>query len=1245
MNRNFLAVVALVVTSFAWASLAGAADVPDWENPQVVGRNKERPRATSMPYASAEAARTGTGEDTPFRKSLDGQWKFRWSANPDSRPVDFFEPEFSVADWDSIPVPSNWQMHGHGTPLYANTDYPFKKDPPRVMGEPPRNFTNYDARNPIGSYRRTFTVPQAWDGRPVFIQFEGVNSAFYLWINGQQVGYSQDSRTPAIFEITKYLQPGDNVLAAEVYQNCDGSYLECQDFWRLSGIFRPVFLWSPSQLHLRDFFVHTELDDQYKDAELKIDVELKNFAKSAGQGSVSAQLFDAAGTQVAEFKSNAIEVEAGGLATAQLATRLADPAKWTAETPNLYRLVLAVTDAAGKTTEAMAINVGFRKVEIKGGQMLVNGQPILMKGVNRHEHDPITAHAVSMESMIEDVKLMKQMNINTVRTCHYPDDPRWYDLCDKYGLYVVDEANIESHGMGYGRESLAKDPNWILAHMDRTERMLERDKNHPSVVVWSLGNEAGNGVCFYATYDYIKQRDPSRPVHYERAEQDRNTDIVCPMYPSIEYIERYAKGNPQRPLIMCEYAHAMGSSVGNLQDYWDVIEKYPALQGGSIWDWVDQGIKKPVPKTYQLESMGSAGVSGTVSGELTEHGIAAPVVFGESQSLNLTEALTIGAEFTGNFAGSHSPLVSKGDHQYLLRLDANGAEFTLFKETWQPLRATYEDLELGNGKNTLVATYDGQQMKLYANGKLVAERALAGPIASSAAPVNVGRNSEELSRVTQVPISRAAIWNRALTAQEITTGTRTDDWPNDGLVLGVVFSDETLVEQPLAPGQRDWFYAYGGDFGDIPNSGDFCINGLIAPDRTPNPHCWEVKKVYQNIKTELVSHSDKSITVKIKNKNFFVNTDEWQAKLVWRRDGEIVHTMSDLRFSVPPQQEGTFEIEWDIDLGEGELLGTLQFVLAEDTKWADAGHVVAWDQFVLANESADSGDVSVLATPTLDETGDEIVARAGNTTIKVRSSDGALVSLNRDGVEYLAKPLEPNFWKAPNNNQMRNNYVGRLGAWKSAARDRKLVSLANSKVAGGTRVTASYSLPVRNGKLEVSYTLQADGVLQVESTYQPGQGQIPLMPRFGLALAVPQELSNIEWYGRGPWETYPDRKSGGEIGLWKANARTWNFPYIRSQDVGNHCDTRWFTLAGERGQGLKIELAEPGNFSVWPFGIDDLEAALHPTDLPQQPWNMVFIDSAIHGVGGDNSWGARTHDEYTVPGNIQRSLKFTIKPL
>jgi beta-galactosidase len=493
-------------------------------------------------------------------------------------------------------------MHGHGIPIYVNVPYPWPKPwtPPFVPEDDPNNTVN--------AYRKTFTVPKDWSGRRVLITFDGVNSMFYLWVNGQKVGMGKDSRTPVEFDITPFLKPGKNLLAVENFRWCDGSYLEDQDFWRLSGIFRDVYLWSPPDAHIRDFEVQTELDAHYRDAELKVSLKITNHTDLPRALFVDAKLFDPAGRELGVFDvPKKAYAEPNWESGTLLVGTVPNPRKWTAETPNLYKLLIELKDNMARTLEVIPVNVGFRKVEIKDGDLLVNGQRILIKGVNRHEHDPDHGQVVSVEGMIQDILVMKRHNINAVRTSHYPNHPAWYDLCDRYGLYLIDEANIESHGMGYGKESLANPPEWKDAHMDRTIRMVERDKNHPSVIIWSLGNEAGNGPNFMATYDWIKQRDPSRPVHYERAGFDRNTDIYCPMYPRPEELRRYAAGEAfeaewkfsigaearrSRPYIMCEYAHAMGNSSGNMWLYWDLIYSQPYLQGGFIWDWVDQGLRQ-----------------------------------------------------------------------------------------------------------------------------------------------------------------------------------------------------------------------------------------------------------------------------------------------------------------------------------------------------------------------------------------------------------------------------------------------------------------------------------------------------------------------------------------------------------------------------------------------------------------------------------------------------------------------------
>ncbi|MCA8950532.1 MAG: beta-galactosidase, partial [Planctomycetes bacterium] len=545
---------------------------------------------------AAAAARGGAG---PWRRSLDGRWRFHWVAHPDRRPAGFFAVDFDASGWDTIDVPANVELQGHGTPIYVNIRYPFAVNPPRVMDEPPGGYTTANERNPVSSYRRTFELPAGWaEGRRTYVRFDGVASAFYLWCNGERIGYHQGSRTPVEFELTGHVVPGENLLAVEVYRYSDGSYLECQDFWRLSGIFRSVWLESRAPMHIADCEVRTEFDGGFGDAMLRLTVDVRDATQGAGVQFVMPDVANGTGAGT---------LVAGASSRLHFALPVAAPRLWSAEQPALYDLVVTLRDATGQVVEAVPLRVGFRDVRIANGQLLVNGQPILIKGVNRHDHDPDTGHAVAVASIRRDLELMKQNNINAVRTSHYPNRPEFYDLCDELGLYVIAEANIESHGMGYGPESLAKREDWLPAHMDRTVRMVETFKNHPCIVIWSLGNEAGDGICFERTSAWIHQRDPSRPVHYERAGRRAHVDLVSPMYMRIEGLERFAKSDDMRPLILCEYAHAMGNSVGNLQDYWDVIERYDRLQGGSIWDWVDQGIRRPVPDAFVAADRAAGG--------------------------------------------------------------------------------------------------------------------------------------------------------------------------------------------------------------------------------------------------------------------------------------------------------------------------------------------------------------------------------------------------------------------------------------------------------------------------------------------------------------------------------------------------------------------------------------------------------------------------------------------------------------
>lgn len=1034
---NKMGYLAMIVTAGLILSSLGKA--VEWEDEQIVGINKLEPHCTLIPFDGVAEARTRERWESSNYLTLNGLWRFSWVNHPQDRPILFYQKDYDVSQWDQIKVPSNWQMEGYGTPVYTNITYPFAKNPPLVMGEPPSHYTSFKDRNPVGSYRRSFQIPSQWQNREIFLHFEGVDSAFYLWINGQPVGYSEDSRTPAEFHISPYLQPGENILAVEVYRYSDGSYLEDQDFWRLSGIYRDVYLYSTPKWHIRDYFTTAVPDQNFQNGTLRIRGDLIGYDDPPANGvSIFAHLFDQDGKIVLS-----LEKTCGQLAPApqkntfNLEGTLPQPRLWSAEIPNLYKLVLELK-VNGETKEAVSTDIGFRTVEIRDGNLLVNGKYIYVKGVNRHEHDPDTGHYVSRESMIRDIRLMKQNNINTVRTCHYPDCPQWYELCNRYGLYIIDEANIESHGMGYGPESLAKDSRWLKSHLDRTQRMVERDKNHPCVIIWSLGNEAGDGPNFTATYHWIKERDGSRPVQYERAELGSNTDIYCPMYARIPQIVEYAQSNPARPLILCEYSHAMGNSLGNISDYWQAIESYKALQGGCIWDWVDQGIRKK--------------------------------------------------------------------------------------------------------------TADGKE-----------------------------------------------------------------------------------------------FWAYGGDFGDAPTDRNFCCNGLVQPDRKPNPHLYEAKKVYQNIRVRPIDPQRGRFEVS----NRYNFLDLAFVTLGWEViENGLTKEKGEMVVQAGPKSAAEIVVPYHQDRfsPSREYFINFFFILREDTLWAERGHILAWEQIplqIIQPNLTLPADFRLTVT----EQEGRIQIEGEHFYAVVSKVSGAISSCRWKGMELLAGEMVPNFWRAPTDNDHGNKMEERLAVWKTAGPDHKLLSLVTEETADGTIViTAKFRIVSEQGILICRYAFGGNGTIDVSYDLAPDP-TLPEIPRVGMQLQIPGQFRIMEWYGMGPHETYADRKASGRIGLYRENMYQPEHQYVRPQEYGNKSEVRWMKMVNESGQGWLFVGADPLHVSAWPCSMTDIEKAAHPCDLPTRDFVTVNIDHKQMGLGSDDSWGARPHPEYLLPSSQEYHYRFQIRPL
>lgn len=1078
MNRTRNVAVLLLTL---WCGTLMAAE--DWQTAEMIGQNKEPGHCTLLPFTSTAQALAGHPKASPYYQSLNGLWKFHWAKHPDERPKDFYRPGYDVSQWDEIPVPSNWQLQGYGTPIYTNITHPFKVNPPRVMDEPPAHYTSHGQRNPVGSYRRRFVVPAQWSGRQVFLHFAGVKSACYVWLNGKKIGYSQGSMTPAEFNVTDYLQAGDNVLAVEVYRWCDGSYLEDQDMWRLSGIYRDVYLFATPPVHVRDFLVTSDLDDDYRRAHMNTRVTVRNYGSETVEGyGVEVTLLDHQKQVVAQARSAwPLTLTAGTEVVRDVGMMVDVPRLWTAETPNLYTVLIKLLDGQGQVLEVERCAFGFRAVEIRAGALLINGRTVKLKGVNRHEHDPDTGRLVSETRMRQDIHLMKQFNINCVRLSHYPNHPRWYELCDEYGLYLVDEANVESHGTSYNRENIpGSAPQWRAAVVDRMERMVHRDKNHPSIIMWSLGNEAGRGRNFVHMVEAAQRIDTSRPVHYRQMNAAGDTDGAT--YVPYQVLLDHARNKPHRPYFLEEYAHAMGNSLGVMRSYWDIIEAHPNLIGAAIWDWVDQGLRKPLP----------------------------------------------------------------------------GGE----------------------------------------NGQ--------------------------------------------------------------------------------------WFYAYGGDYGDQPNDENFCMNGLVNPDRQPNPHIWEVKKIYEPIRVKAVDVDAGRFSVH--NGHDFTSLSAIRGTWELTEDGTTLQSGDLPSLDTGPGKADHVKIPFTRPrLKPGrEYHLKLTFALSRDVPWvpqghvvpwASQGHVVAWEQFALPYEtpSVPAADVAAMPTLTLQEEGTLIRVQGRDFCASFDKTLGALAGYRFRDQELLAGPLVPNFVRHTTDNDHGAKWAQQMQPWAKATAQRRVASFQMEQVSPQqVNVNVVLALALGETRFSTRYQVYGQGDIQVEALLEPRAGEdqqvqvqrrsqrnmpgerarsakqqaLPYLTRVGMQFEMPKRYDHMTWLGRGPQENYWDRRHGYAVGLYRGKVAHLAFDYVRPQECANRGDVRWAAWTAVDGAGLLAVGSPHLSVSAWPYRMRDIkrETVRHPHEIPPGPVVTVNLDLVQMGVGGRNSWGAWTDTEYLIPADRSYSYSFRIRP-
>lgn len=1061
MNRkrffSYPLVWTMIMSAAAHAqSIAAHAQVNDWENEQVVGINKEATHVTYIPYANERQAVKDVAEESPYYNCLNGSWKFNWVKQPSERPAAFYKTDFDDSRWKEIPVPSNMESEGYGTPIYTNITYPFAPDPPRIMSPVDTNWTKYKEPNPVGSYRRYFTIPADWNGKETFLHFDGVQSAFYIWINGQKAGYSENSMSPAEFDITKYVRPGKNLVAVEVYKYSDGSYLEDQDMFRFSGIFRSVYVYAAPKVHIRDYFLQTDLAGDFSTAALSIRTTMKNdgpVKSPAALLEVSVYQPDGMLLNNKVFAAGEITpLTAGAEEIYSLEATVAHPLLWSAEDPALYKVVITLKDKKGNILEVLSSDFGFREVKIRDSRLYVNGHPVLLKGVNRHEVHPKYGKTIPLATMIRDIELMKLYNINTVRTCHYPDDPEWYKLCDKYGLYVIDEANLETHGMG---DQLTRDPKWKAAYVDREVRLVERDKNHPSVIIWSMGNESWGGENFVAGRSAILKLDHSRPIHYEG--DNSVADIESSMYPSVNSLIEAGEKQSPKPFFMCEYAHAMGNAIGNLKEYWDAIEGHKRLIGGCIWEWVDQGVDKPIP----------------------------------------------------------------GD--------------------------------------------------------------------------NTGKT----------------------------------------------------------------FFAYGGDFGDMPNDGTFSIKGLVTSDRQVKPELEEVKKIYQYIG---ISPGDLAKgEISITNKYDFINLHRFDITWTLAEDGKILQSGMLPVLDLEPGASATVTVPFVRPaLRPGaEYWLKIECKLREDLIWGKKGHAVAVEQMALPFPVPAKAAIVDADLPGLDLTQNdkEVDIRGKSFALSFDKATGMLSSLvygNRTIINNVVNGINNglngpafNLYRARMDND-RTKERGPAIEWMQAGYDSLQYVLKDCKIEktsdkliGITTVTDAVTRSGFTVSTTMRYTISGNGFINITAEFVPAKNGLDI-PRLGIRMALNEGLENVTWYGRGPHENYSDRKESALFGQYSRTVSDMLEPYERPQGMANREDLRWLKITDTDDEGVLIVASGKLNFTTLHYTDQDLWAAKHLYQLKPRKETILSLDYEQLGIGNASCGPIPLPQNYILA--KPATISFSIRP-
>lgn len=1229
---------------------------PEWNNNiGIFEVNAEPPHATFVPYGDLDQALGADRTRSPYRLDLDGAWRFQHVDKPADRDPDFWRTDVDDQSWDTIAVPSSWQLHGYDFPIYVNITYPWWGANGRnENAQPPYAPTLF---NPVGQYRRTFQLPRTWQGRRIHVHFEGVKSGFYLWVNDTKVGYHEGSYTPAEFEITDYVRPGDNLIAVEVFRFPDGDWLEDQDMIRLSGIFRPVYLVSLPEVHLRDFRIDTPLKDGYTNADLVVTASVRNCgAAASGDYSVETQLYDAADRPVWPTPlRTAIDIASappGEDVTAEGSQGVCGPKLWSAEHPHLYTAVLRLRDPHGTVTQIVSARVGFREFAIKDGLMRINGQPVSLRGANRHEADPDRGQALTRADLVRDIRLMKRLNINTVRTSHYPNNPVWYDLADEYGLYVVDETNLETHGVSGSYPG--SNPDWTAAVVSRAQQMVHRDKNHPSVVIWSLGNEAGSGSNFVAMHDWIRSYDTTRIIHYEGDNRPEVSDIRSRMYESPTRVEQRALDTSDtRPYVMIEYAHSMGNSTGNLKEYWDVIRSHDILQGGWIWDFADQALRWPTPPRKWLTETGPD----TLTAELgptatfdTGAGLTGGALFESGAALDITNSVTLEAWVTPDSIGDHQPIVAKGDHQYSLKQTNDHLEFFIYSGGWISATAPFPDNWIGTEHHVAgVFDDDADTLTVYIDGQAVGVRSSTGTPDSSPAPVALGTDAENPNRIFGGTIRAGRVYARALSALELVSSDRASDDPDVRFWFDAATA--SYEEQPSAV---PTYLAYGGDWGDNPNDGNFSANGIVTAERGLRGKAVEVKQIYQAINVSAGADVSAGV-VTITNEYLFTNLRDYDG--AWRlvADGKTVQRgrLSRQQLDIAPlsSRQVRLPVRRPRHPGPGqEHFLELSFTTQSPTPWAGAGFEVAKQQLPIDFASPPVVLVPLSRVPALrvSQTAGQVAVRGRGFSVTISTRSGEITSYEALGMLLVTSGPAPNFWRAPTDNDRGNGQPSRNGTWRYAGTNRTVTGVAVEQMSDrAVRVAVTGTLPTSvESSYVTTYTVYGNGEIKVDNTLHPAAASLPYIPEIGTMLFLPSDLEGVVYYGRGPEENHWDRKSGSDVGVYRSTVSGQWTDYVRPQENGNKTDVRWVALVDRRDRGLLASGEPLLEVNASHFTPEDLSVGARH-DYQLTPRSEVVLRLGLHqmGVGGDDSWGAHTHDAYKQFADRDYAYTYRLRPL